>query len=165
MAETETFFYDVIDTPIDKLAIVADEKGAMRMLSFDGDGERWRRDFARRFPGATLVQRHNPFGHATALKAYFAGDMEALDRIPVVFGGTAFHRLVQTRGGLRIAWKRVGETLQPRTTIAHAQHEPVFVRLDAHFHQSRRVTHGIREDFPDDQLRVEEAVGLGGDAT
>jgi 3-phenylpropionate/cinnamic acid dioxygenase small subunit len=24
-----------------------------------------------------------------------------------IFGGTAFHRLVQTRGGLRIAWKRV----------------------------------------------------------
>ena len=90
MAETETFFFDVIDTPVDALAVVIDQEGAMRMLSFDGDGERWRKDFARRFPGARLAERRDPFGHGATLKAYFAGDMEALDRIPVVFGGTPF---------------------------------------------------------------------------
>jgi methylated-DNA-[protein]-cysteine S-methyltransferase len=94
MAEPETFFLDLIDTPIGALAIVADETGAMRNLSFDGEGDRWRRDFARRFPASNLVRRRNPFGHGSALKAYFAGDMEALDRIPVVFGGTPFQNKV-----------------------------------------------------------------------
>jgi methylated-DNA-[protein]-cysteine S-methyltransferase len=107
MAEQETFFFDVIDSPIDRLAIVADQNGAMRMLSFDGDGERWRQDFARRFPGADLVRRRDPFGHGASLKAYFAGDMAALDRIAVVFAGTPFQNKV---------WKAlrripVGETL------------------------------------------------------
>jgi methylated-DNA-[protein]-cysteine S-methyltransferase len=94
MAEMETFFFDVIDSPIGKLAIAADQKGAMRMLSFDGDGERWRKDFARRFPGATLVRRRDPFGLGSALKAYFDGNMEALDKVPVVFGGTPFQNKV-----------------------------------------------------------------------
>ncbi|HEY3776844.1 MAG TPA: methylated-DNA--[protein]-cysteine S-methyltransferase [Rhizomicrobium sp.] len=94
MAESETFFFDVIESPVGKLAIVADRKGAMRMLSFDGDGERWRREFARRFPHAKLERERDPFGHASTLKTYFAGDMEALDRIPVVFGGTPFQNKV-----------------------------------------------------------------------
>ncbi|MGH6890273.1 MAG: methylated-DNA--[protein]-cysteine S-methyltransferase [Rhizomicrobium sp.] len=94
MTEPETFVFDVIDSPVDRLAIVADQKGAMRMLSFDGDGERWRKEFARAFPGASLVHRRNPFGHASALAAYFAGDMEALDPIPVVFAGTPFQNKV-----------------------------------------------------------------------
>lgn len=94
MAETETFSFDVVDTPIGPLAIVVDEKGAMRMLSFDGNSERWRKDFARRFPDSKLVAKRDPFGHGSALKAYFAGDMEALDKIPVLFGGTPFQNKV-----------------------------------------------------------------------
>ena len=94
MAETKTLFSDVVDTPIGPLAIIADEKGTMRMLSFDGNSERWRKDFARRFPGANLVAKRDPFGHASALRAYFAGDMDALDKIPVAFGGTPFQNKV-----------------------------------------------------------------------
>ena len=91
---TDTFFFDVVDTPVGKLAIVADQKGAMRLLSFDGEKDRWRKQFLRRFPDADLVERRDPFGHASALKRYFAGDMKALDTIPVVFGGTAFQNKV-----------------------------------------------------------------------
>jgi methylated-DNA-[protein]-cysteine S-methyltransferase len=107
MAETETFYYDVVATPVGLLAIVADQNGAMRQLSFDGEGERWRKEFARHFPRAELVAKRDPFGHASTLAKYFAGDMEALDKIPVVFGGTAFQNKV---------WKQlrripVGKTL------------------------------------------------------
>ena len=107
MDKTETFLFDVVDSPIDKLAIVVDQKGAMRMLSFDGDGERWRKEFARRFPHGILIKRHDPFGHASSLAAYFEGDMRALDRIPVVIDGTPFQNKV---------WKAlrripVGETM------------------------------------------------------
>lgn len=94
MAEQNIHFYDVIDSPVGKLAIVADETGTMRQLSFDGEGERWRREFARNFAGAKLVRRKDGFGHAAALAAYFAGDMDALHRIPVAFGGTPFQNRV-----------------------------------------------------------------------
>lgn len=90
----ETYLFDVVDSPIDELAIVVDQKGAMRLLSFDGTSNRWRREFARRYPDATLMEKKDPFGHASALKAYFDGDMEVLDRIPVVFGGTPFQNKV-----------------------------------------------------------------------
>lgn len=94
MSDKETYYFDVVDSPVGKLAIVAEASGAMRLLSFDGESERWRHEFGRRFPAAALVARRDPFGHASALRAYFAGDMEALDRIPVVFGGTVFQNKV-----------------------------------------------------------------------
>ena len=56
--------------------------------------QRWRKDFARRHPDAALVEERDPFGHASALRGYFAGDMDVLDRIPVVFGGTQFQNKV-----------------------------------------------------------------------
>ena len=94
MAERETFVFDRIDTPVDTLVIVADASGAMRMLSFDEDDERWRRDFGRMFPTSGLAARRDPFGHSSTLEAYFEGDMDALERIPVVFGGTSFQNKV-----------------------------------------------------------------------
>jgi methylated-DNA-[protein]-cysteine S-methyltransferase len=90
----ETYLFDVVDSPIDELAIVVDQKGAMRLLSFDGAGSRWRKEFARSHPDATLVEKRDPFGRASALKDYFDGDMDVLDRIPVVFGGTQFQNKV-----------------------------------------------------------------------
>ena len=108
MTESASFVFDQIDTPIGELTIIADEKGAMRMLWFDGGDERpaagrrkitsaevgWRTAFEHRFPGATVTPRRNPFGHCSTLNAYFKGDMDALDRIPVVFGGTPFQNTV-----------------------------------------------------------------------
>ena len=108
MIELESFFFDQIDTPIDEITIVVDPDGAMRMLWFAGGEERppenhrrdksidvgWRTAFRRRFPGVALIEKPDPFGHSTTLRAYFAGDMGALDRIPVVFGGTPFQNKV-----------------------------------------------------------------------
>lgn len=110
MAEGETWYFDSIDSPIDALTLVVDGDGAMRMLWFDGGEERlpegrgriasakvgWRTAFAHRFPGAKLAARRDPFGHSSTLRAYFRGDMEALERIPVRFGGTAFQKSVWT---------------------------------------------------------------------
>src|ERR1700692_3484886 len=94
MAERENLSFDRIETPIGNLVIVADVNGAMRMLWFDdGDGG-WRGDCGGRLPGALLTARRDPFGHASTLKAYFKGDMEALDRIPVAFSGTPFQNKV-----------------------------------------------------------------------
>lgn len=108
MSEHETFFFDQVDSPIGEITIIADRNSAMRMVWFGGGEEGgtvrgrrlksvevgWRTAFEHRFPGVALKPRRDPFGHSTALKAYFAGDMEALDGIPVVFGGTPFQNKV-----------------------------------------------------------------------
>lgn len=94
MPEHGNLYFDPIETPIGKLVIVADVQGAMRMLWFDDGDEGWRAACERRFPGSVLTARRDPFGHASTLKEYFKGDMEALDRIPVVFSGTPFQNKV-----------------------------------------------------------------------
>lgn len=108
MSEKDDFVFDQIDTPIGEITIIVDAKGAMRMLWFDGGEERtrpknrtmpsskvgWRTAFEYHYPDATLTAQRDPFGHSTTLRAYFAGDMEALDRIPVAFGGTSFQNKV-----------------------------------------------------------------------
>jgi methylated-DNA-[protein]-cysteine S-methyltransferase len=94
MSEHENFFFDRIDSPIGGIVLVADARGTLRMMSFDEGDERWRADFQRRFRGAVLAERENPFGLSATLREYFGGDMEALGRIPVAFTGTAFQNKV-----------------------------------------------------------------------
>jgi methylated-DNA-[protein]-cysteine S-methyltransferase len=141
MAETEKFLFDVVNTPVGPLAIVVDRKGAMRQLSFDGESGRWRKEFARQFPNAELIARRDPFGHGSALKAYFAGDMEALDKIPVVFGGTPFQKKVwkqlrripvgqtMSYGGLA---KKIGEPKAMRAVGLANGANPVAVIVPCH---------------------------------
>ena len=90
----DKYDFDRIDTPIGDIVIIVDQDGAMRLLSFDDGDERWRHEFARRHPDVELSPKRNPSGHSATLRAYFEGDMEALDRIPVVFAGTPFQNKV-----------------------------------------------------------------------
>jgi methylated-DNA-[protein]-cysteine S-methyltransferase len=90
----DNYYYDRVKTPIGDIVIVVDENAAMRLLSFDDGDERWRRDFARRHPDAEALPKRDPSGHSGTLRTYFEGDMEALDRIPVVFDGTSFQNKV-----------------------------------------------------------------------
>ncbi|HLL53652.1 MAG TPA: methylated-DNA--[protein]-cysteine S-methyltransferase, partial [Myxococcaceae bacterium] len=48
----------------------------------------------RRFGDFTLAAERDPHGFTTRLRAYFAGDLGALDGIPVDPGGTAFQQSV-----------------------------------------------------------------------
>ena len=108
MAEQTGFVFDQIETPIGEITIVVDQTGAMRMLWFDGGDDKpkpgrrrmsssqvgWRTAFQHRFPNSSVTPQRNPFGRSAILEAYFEGDMESLDKIPVVFGGTPFQNKV-----------------------------------------------------------------------
>ncbi len=107
MAEPDMFYFDRIRSPVGDVVIVVDRDGAMRILYFDDGDDRWRREFERRHPGAALSEKHDPWEHSSNLKAYFDGDMKALDRIPVVFDGTAFQNKV---------WKALRKIPIGRTT-------------------------------------------------
>jgi methylated-DNA-[protein]-cysteine S-methyltransferase len=65
-----------------------------------GFAEHWPRlehALGRRFVGLELRDAEDPAGIVTRLRAYFAGDLSALDSIPVDLAGTPFQRRVWGR--------------------------------------------------------------------
>jgi methylated-DNA-[protein]-cysteine S-methyltransferase len=77
-------------SPIGPLQVCATDAG-LCALSF-GD-EPWRDAvIARRFGELTLVRGEDPHGACSALAAYFRGEIDALDALPVDLGGTPFQR-------------------------------------------------------------------------
>jgi methylated-DNA-[protein]-cysteine S-methyltransferase len=90
------FLIDHIDTPIGQLALVADEAGRLRATGFtEGHGrmEKQLQAWAGS-QGCSLEPADNPGGLSDALRAYFAGDLTAIDKLPVETGGTEFQKNV-----------------------------------------------------------------------
>jgi methylated-DNA-[protein]-cysteine S-methyltransferase len=82
-----------IDTPIGPLVLLARE-GILLMLEFADAEARIEREMAARFGGETHQHADDPFGLCSRLRAYFAGDLSAIDHIETDGGGTAFQRRV-----------------------------------------------------------------------
>ncbi|OYU34280.1 MAG: methylated-DNA--protein-cysteine methyltransferase [Novosphingobium sp. PASSN1] len=80
--------------PMAELLLVTDGEGHLRALDFSDYEERMHRLLARHYGQFTLVPGDAPVAITAALTAYFAGDLSALDNIPVATGGTAFQRSV-----------------------------------------------------------------------
>jgi methylated-DNA-[protein]-cysteine S-methyltransferase len=87
---------DRLDTPIGTLVLVADAAGRLQAAEWADAAERMAASLRRRF-GATdadLVPAEDPFGLTAALSAYFAGDLRAIDTLPVGVAGTPFQQQV-----------------------------------------------------------------------
>jgi methylated-DNA-[protein]-cysteine S-methyltransferase len=82
---------DAIESPIGCIVIAARD-GRLCVLEFGR--ARVDRVLAARFGRALTVRTRNPFGISARIRAYLAGDLTALDRIPVDPGGTPFQRRV-----------------------------------------------------------------------
>ena len=76
------------------LLLVTDNDGALRALDFADYQERMLRLLARHYGRFDLVDGSAPAAVTLALDRYFAGDLMALDTLPVATGGTEFQRLV-----------------------------------------------------------------------
>jgi methylated-DNA-[protein]-cysteine S-methyltransferase len=87
---------DRIDTPIGKMFVVADAEGNLRALYFADYEEGMRRSLGRHYGknGFSLKETRNPHGLSAAIAKYFAGDLTAIDKLPVKTGGTPFQREV-----------------------------------------------------------------------
>jgi len=88
--------FDEIDTPLGPFALVADLDGCLRASGFtDGHArmERQLADFSES-PGFSLARAPNPGGLSEAITRYFAGDLAAIDCLPIVESGTQFQRAV-----------------------------------------------------------------------
>jgi methylated-DNA-[protein]-cysteine S-methyltransferase len=77
-------YYDHIESPIGTVVIVCD-RDAMHSLHF-----------ADRKPDAAkgATRKHDPLGYSARIKAYFDGDLAALDEIAVNPSGTPFQQRV-----------------------------------------------------------------------
>ncbi|MEP6652718.1 MAG: methylated-DNA--[protein]-cysteine S-methyltransferase [Myxococcales bacterium] len=100
MTRSSRLLLDELDTPIGRLALLADEEGRLRALWFTEGHARMERQLrpyaavgAHRAAPA-LVPARNPGGLTAAVAAYFEGDLSALDGLPVEADGTPFQRAV-----------------------------------------------------------------------
>jgi methylated-DNA-[protein]-cysteine S-methyltransferase len=81
---------DHLETPIGRLAIVADEHGRLHVVGFTDGHARVENELARE----PAKSAKDPNGLTSALAAYFAGELAAIDGLPVAFDGTEFQRSV-----------------------------------------------------------------------
>ena len=88
--------HDEFDSPLGRLTLVADAEGRLRLLGWLEGHERIERALATLTGGAKLAVRRvdNPHGLRAALKAYFAGQLDAIDDLPVLSDGTPFQARV-----------------------------------------------------------------------
>ncbi|MDR3512337.1 MAG: methylated-DNA--[protein]-cysteine S-methyltransferase [Caulobacteraceae bacterium] len=88
----ETFTFDRIASPIGQLLIAVDAEARLRVLDFDDYDERMRRLLRRRYgpDGVRLAEGRAPASIRQPIEAYFAGELAALDAIPVKTAGTPF---------------------------------------------------------------------------
>ncbi len=91
-----TFTLERLQSPVGEVLIVTDEAGRLRALDFGDYEDRmhrlWRRYYGKSVPAFATAAA--PTAARRAVDAYFAGDLDAIDGLPVETGGTAFQRQV-----------------------------------------------------------------------
>ena len=87
---------DRIATPLGEFALVADEAGRLHAAEWTDCTDRMERSLRILYSagGYALNNARNPGGLSAAIRAYFAGDIGAIDALPVADRGTPFQRAV-----------------------------------------------------------------------
>src|ERR1700744_188857 len=96
MSEGLQLLIDRLDTSIGEMLIVADQEGNLRAVDWTDHEARMRRFLRLHYgeDGFTLAPARNPNGLADEIGSYFAGELTAIDHLPVQTGGTPFQREV-----------------------------------------------------------------------
>ena len=84
---------DTSESPIGDVLLAA-AGGKLIALEFAQVRERFDADLRSRFGDCTLMDKSDPFGLSDRIRAYFAGELGALDDIAVDGGGTPFQQKV-----------------------------------------------------------------------
>ena len=87
---------DRIDTPIGEMVLVADGEGNLRATIWEDHGERLQPVLQHHYgkDGFVLEPARNPGVLTEAIRRYFAGELTAIDSLPVEIAGTPFQREV-----------------------------------------------------------------------
>jgi methylated-DNA-[protein]-cysteine S-methyltransferase len=94
-APTLSLAIDRLDTPVGDLVVAVDDHGRLRAVHFAPPPDLaslLRRACA--VPDVRVTWQHDPAGCSTALRGYFAGDLDAIDQLRVAPAGTAFQQEV-----------------------------------------------------------------------
>lgn len=112
MAKPLSFLIDRIKTPIGELGIVADEDDRLRAVEWTEHEYRMQDSFRLHYgqDGYVLKKARDPAGFSAVLRAYFDGDVAAIDKLKVATGGTDFQKSV---------WKAL-RTIPCGETISYA---------------------------------------------
>jgi methylated-DNA-[protein]-cysteine S-methyltransferase len=96
MSDMLQFISDRLPTPIGDLLIVADDQGNLRATFWTDQEEDVRRMLRRHYPcrPVEFQPQRNPHGLTDAVARYFAGELHAIDPLPVATAGTPFQREV-----------------------------------------------------------------------
>lgn len=96
MIHAERLLTDRIDTPLGELSILADSAGRLRAVGFtEGHARMERRLLAHTLSGDSApLSTSNPGGFSAALRRYFAGDLGAIEGLPLLMEGSEFQRRV-----------------------------------------------------------------------
>jgi methylated-DNA-[protein]-cysteine S-methyltransferase len=96
MTRVLQLFLDQLDTPVGRIFLAADTGGNLRATHFTDDPETLRPVLVHHYGknGFSLEPAENPHGLTAVLESYFAGDLAAIDRIPVKTTGTDFQQKV-----------------------------------------------------------------------
>lgn len=113
MAEPIEMVVDRLATPIGELLIVADREGRLRTIDWTDHETRMRLLLDRQYGKGTytLAAGRDPGGLTRAMRAYFRGDLAAIDSLPVETAGTPFQRSV---------WRSL-RRIKPGGTISYAE--------------------------------------------
>ena len=88
-----TLLIDHLDSPVGDVLIVSDGE-KLCALDFADYEDRMKRLLEPRFEGQTWRDADDPQGFSSKLKAYFEGEIDVVDDMPVDTGGTAFQARV-----------------------------------------------------------------------
>lgn len=136
-----------IASPLGELTCVTRE-GALVALEFPENGERLRRHLARRTKkasvatdGSVLTEPRAESAVAARIRAYFAGDLDALDGVAVDLAGTDFERRVyselrRVRRGEVVTYselaRRAGHPAAVRAVGATNAKNPISIVVPCH---------------------------------
>lgn len=85
---------DRVDTPIGEMLIIGDHDGNLRAVDWTDHEARILRLLRRQYGENGFKLEPGTSPHADAIRRYFAGDLAALDTLPVETAGTPFQRAV-----------------------------------------------------------------------
>jgi methylated-DNA-[protein]-cysteine S-methyltransferase len=121
MRAAPPLFVDRVPSPLGRLFIVHDADGHLRALDFPDYEPRLHRLLRLHYGAFDPTPSPAPRATVRALDAFFAGDLEAIDTLPVRTGGTEFQRRV---------WAAL-RRIPAGTTISYGQLAATIGRSDA----------------------------------
>lgn len=89
----KNFYQDEYASPVGLVYVISDGTN-LRAIDFEGCESRMHRLLTRHYGQYTLHSTRDPAGAVSRLAEYFAGDLHAIDDLPVATNGTPFQQEV-----------------------------------------------------------------------